>query len=339
MIRVGSRSAERGGEDQAEDRAGDRRAGSGERRRAGDEDRHERWYLTDERDFLRRSLADADREHEAGDLSAEDHAALRARDTARLVEVEAELATLGPEEPAPASPRTAHSMDSNGTNGKTGDTNGKTGETPVRTSGTARLSVWRRVVFVAACLLVVTGGVILVVHFVQGRQPGQFSSGGVTLNQAQQIEQQLNQALTLNNNGNQGGALQLYNKVLTEDPSNPAALASAGYLQWNIGAASHVASLTKIGRAEVAKSVRVSPSYFEGHLFLGLIDENQDHDHKAAVGQFNDFLADNPPTAELSQVAPVVIGSYQAAGVPVPAAFSTSSPSTTTPSSTSTSTP
>ncbi len=49
-------------------------------RRAGDE----RWYLTDERDFLQRSLADADREREAGDLSDEDHAVLVTRDSAAI---------------------------------------------------------------------------------------------------------------------------------------------------------------------------------------------------------------------------------------------------------------
>jgi Tfp pilus assembly protein PilF len=185
----------------------------------------------------------------------------------------------------------------------------------------------------------VTGVVILVVHSVQGREPGQFSSGSVTLGQAQQIEQQLSQALTLNNRGNQAGALQLYDKVLSEDPTNPAALAYAGYLQWNVGAASDVTSLTRIGRAEVAKSVRVSPSYYEGHLFLGLIDENQDHNDAAAVAQFNDFLADNPPAAELPQVAPLVTGAYQAAGVPVPQALTASSASTTTPNSTPTTTP
>ncbi len=56
----------------------------------------ERWYLTDEQDFLRRSLDDARREHEAGDLSDEDYDVLVTRDTARLAEVEAELAALGP---------------------------------------------------------------------------------------------------------------------------------------------------------------------------------------------------------------------------------------------------
>jgi hypothetical protein len=317
VIRVGPRPAERGGEDRTQRRG---------ERRAGEEDRDERWYLTDERDFLRRSIADADRERAAGDLSDDDHALLRARDATRLVEVEAELATLGPEEPVPAPTRSTVAT-------------GTTGEAVVERDASSRLPVWRRMIFVVACLLIVTGGVILVVHAVQGRQPGQFSSGGVTLNQAQQIEQQLSQALALNNRGDQAGALQLYDKVLSEDPSNPAALAYAGYLQWNVGAASHVTSLMTIGRAEVAKAVQVSPSYFEGHLFLGLIDENQDHDHAAAVVQFNDFLADSPPAAELSQVAPLVIGAYQADGVPVPPALTAASTSNPAPTTTPTTTP
>ncbi|HXN60543.1 MAG TPA: hypothetical protein VN886_08830, partial [Acidimicrobiales bacterium] len=49
----------------------------------------ERWFLADEREFLRRSLDDAEREHDAGDLSDDDHALLVARDRARLAEVEA----------------------------------------------------------------------------------------------------------------------------------------------------------------------------------------------------------------------------------------------------------
>ena len=62
--------------------------------------RDERWHLADEREFLRRSLDDAAREHEAGDLSDEDHAVLVARDSARLAEVEVELAALAAD-PAP----------------------------------------------------------------------------------------------------------------------------------------------------------------------------------------------------------------------------------------------
>ena len=277
----------------------------------GPSDRDERWYLTDERDFLRRSLEDAAREHEAGDLSDEDHALLVARDSSRLAEVEEELAALAPA-PAAASLRQEPAAE------------------PPASPLRARLPLWRRVGIVVACLCIVGGGVILVVHFVQARQPGQASSGSVSLSQAQLIEQQLQQALTLNNNGKTVGALELYDKVLSEDPSNPAALAYAGYLQWNDGSAAHVASLVKIGRSEIETAVTDSPSYFQGHLFYGLVLENQDHNHAAAVAQFNDFLADDPPTAELPRVASLVAGAYQAAGTPLPAAF-TSSTSTSAP--------
>ncbi len=272
--------------------------GSADVERRDHHERDDRWYLTDEREFLRRSLDDADREHDAGDLSDGDHAVLVARDSTRLAEVEAELAALEPEPTATEPPQAF-------------------GEPERRP-----LPLWRRIGIAAACLLIAGGVVILVVHFVQARQPGQASSGSVSLPQAQLIEQQLQQALALNNEGSTEAAIGLYDKVLAEDPSNPAALAYAGYLQWNVGSSAHVASLVKIGRAEIETSVKDSPSYYQGHLFYGLVLENQDHNDAAAVTQFNDFLADDPPSAEPSQVAALVAGAYQGAGVPVPAAFS-----------------
>jgi hypothetical protein len=39
--------------------------------------------------------------------------------------------------------------------------------------------------------------------------------------------------------------------------------------------------------------------------------------------QFNDFVADGPPPAELPQAAPLVGPAYQAARLPLPAAFTT----------------
>ena len=58
-----------------------------ERSDSGDE----RWYLNDEREFLLRSIDDAERERDAGDLSDADYDVLTARDRARLAEVEAKL--------------------------------------------------------------------------------------------------------------------------------------------------------------------------------------------------------------------------------------------------------
>jgi hypothetical protein len=278
--------------------------------------RDERWYLADEVDFLRRSLEDARREHDAGDLSDEDYDLLVARDSSRLAEVEAELADLGPE-PSEDEPPTKAAADD---------------ATDTADAVLPPMAMWRRVGIVVSCLFIVTGIVILVAHFVQGRQPGQASSGRISVSQAQQIEQQLQQADALDGAGgakNEQAALVIFNDVLAEDPSNPAALASAGWLMWNLGTASHVAAYTEDGRAEVTRSISVSPTYYQAHLYLGLILANQDHNNAAAVVQFDQFLADDPPTGELPVVAPELQPSYVAVGKPVPAALAIA-PSTTT---------
>jgi tetratricopeptide (TPR) repeat protein len=267
----------------------------------------ERWYLTDEREFLERSLADADRERDAGDLSPEDHAVLVARDRARLTEVEEELAAL--DAAAPVASEAARSEPA--------------------AAERAPMPWWRRLGIAGASLCIAAGAAILVTHYVQARQPGQASSGSVTVSQAQLIEQQLVQADTLDQQGSTKAALVLYDKVLSEDPSNPHALASAGFLQWNVGSTASVPSLTRIGRSEIETAIRNSPSYGQAHLFYGLVLENQDHNHAAAVAQFNDFLNDAPPVAELAQAAPLVSGAYKAAGVPLPAPFSTTTTTTT----------
>ena len=281
------------------------------------EPRDERWYLTDEREFLQRSLSDADREREAGDLSSEDHAVLVARDTARLADVEDELATL--DVSSSASPTSSKSSAAE-----------RAGRSQPAQSERAPMPLWRKLGIVGSCLLIAAGAVILVVHSVQARQPGQASSGSVTLSQAQLIEQQLGQATTLDQQGSTKAALELYNKVLSEDPSNPAALAYAGFLQWNVGTTAQVASLVRIGRAEIETAIKNAPTYFQAHLFYGLVLANQDHNDAAAVAQFNDFLADGPPAAELAQAAPLVSGAYKAAGVALPSQFSTGSTTTTT---------
>jgi tetratricopeptide (TPR) repeat protein len=278
----------------------------------------ERWFLTDQREFLLRSLEDAAREHEAGDLSDEDHAVLVTRDSARLAEVEAELAALGPVTAALRSP--------DGEGAEPGDGDGA----PEVPATRAPMALWRKLAIVVCCLLIVLGAVLLLTHFLHSAQPGQPLSGSVTQSQQQQIEQQLNEALQANNRGDVGTALNLYDQVLSEDPSDPNALAYAGYLQWNIGSKSHVANLVKIGRAEIEKAVHVSPSNPEGHLFYGLVLANQDHDDAAAVEQFNDYLADGPPVAQTSKVSADVAPSYQAVGQPLPPAFSAKAPSTKT---------
>ena len=269
----------------------------------------DRWFLTDEQEFLLRSLDDAESEHDAGDLSDADYEVLVTRDRQRLVEVVRALSAIGPAAPdearAPSPP-----------------------ETPPP-PGTRR-NEWRRIGIVAACFLIVAGVVILVAHAVSPRLPGQSISGGITVSKEQLIEQQLSQALTLNNGGKVLEALQLYNKVLHEDPDDPDALAAVGFLEWNYGTEGDSPTLKAEGRKEEEKAIRVAPTFYGGHLFLGLILLNQDHAPAAAVKQFNDFLADHPSAGEVQSVAALVRGAYTEAGVPVPAALTAGGATTTT---------
>jgi tetratricopeptide (TPR) repeat protein len=287
----------------------------------------ERWFLTDQREFLERSLDDAAREREAGDLSDEDYAVLRARDSARLAEVEAELAALGPV----STPAQSGEVEDPG--------HAEPGGALEAGATRAPMAPWRKVGVVVSCLLILLGVGLLLNHVLQPAQAGQPLSGSITQSRQQLIAQQLNQALAANNSGDVGTALSLYDKVLTEAPSNANALAYAGYLQWSIGAKSHVANLVKIGRAEIEKALQVAPTNYEAHLFDGLVLANQDHDYAAAVAQFNAYLADNPPIGQLPQAAADAAPSYKAVGQALPMDFVDALPATTTTTTTATSVP
>jgi hypothetical protein len=277
----------------------------------GDPD-HDRWFLDDQREFLLRSLDDAAREHEAGDLAPADYDVLRRRDEARLAEVEAELAALGPAPPDPVVPEWEHER--------------------VPRSRRAR---WRLVGIVATSLLIVIGAGILVNHAVNPALPGQPVSGSITQSKETQIETELQEAAALNNNGNAVAALQLYDRVLAEDPDDPVALAASGWVEWNVGERGRSATLMRSGRRAEQKSIRLAPTYYAGHLFYGLILFNQDDNTTGAITQFTKFLVEGPPKAELTSVAPLVASAYTAANVPLPTALSAVIPTTTTTTSTS----
>jgi tetratricopeptide (TPR) repeat protein len=260
---------------------------------------HERWLLNDERQFLLRSIDDAERELQAGDLSRDDYDVLFLRDRKRLAEVEAELAALGPlpqsETKAVASEREA--------------------------SPSRRFGPWRKSGIVAACLLIVTGLVILVNHAVNPSLPGQPVSGSITESKVELIEQELADAATYNNSGNGIQALKLYDRVLTQDPTDPNALAASGWLEWNYGEAGRSASAMQAGRRSEQKAIELAPTYYAGHLFYGLILLTQDHNVTGAIAQFTKFLAESPPNAELVSVASLVASGYAQAKEPLPAAL------------------
>ena len=184
-----------------------------------------------------------------------------------------------------------------------------------------RYGTWSRVGIVVACLFIVAGAVILVDHAVSPAAPGQAPSGSVTVSKEQQIEDQLAAAAVLTDDGEGQQALELYNKVLTEDPDDPIALAAGGWLEWNAGVAGKSAAAEQAGRQSEEKAVRVGPSFYGGHLYLGLILLDQDDNAPGAVTQFTKFLADGPSKAEMTSVASQIAPAWTQLHEPLPAAL------------------
>ena len=255
------------------------------------------WRLRDEEQFLVRSLEDAEREREAGDLSEEDFGLLVARDRARLAEVRRLLAEASSE---PLRPKPVGD----------GDRVGR---------ATAPAKPRRRRWWLAAMgvVLVVAGLVLLVLDLVSPRLPGQTATGGVSLNADQKVERQLAQAAVLVEQHKLQSALRVYDTVLTEDPRQPEALAQWGWLEWGIGERTHDAKLAQAGGAFVDEALRVDPRFTAAHLYLGTIDEAGGDDAAAAV-QYGQFLAAHPPAVLVRDSRLVIEKAYQALGRPVP---------------------
>jgi hypothetical protein len=259
-------------------------------------DLDQRWQLADLREFLLRSLHDAEVEHEAGDLSEDDYQMLVTRDQARLSTVESELAQLAALEISEPS-------------------------VPDPTDGVLKRRPWRPRRWVGVSLAVaavISGLVLLVVDHDSSQLPGQTFDGTVTLNSDQQVQRELSQAATLVQQNHVVDALQLYRQILKSHPDEPEALAEAGWIEWQAGQEASDVALMNTGASLVQKAVRFEPSLGGAHLFLGIIDLRQDHDAKSAVVQFQLFFASHPANGLIVSAAPSIQQAYAQADVALP---------------------
>jgi len=282
--------------------------------------------LEERRRFLRLSLADADAEYLAGDLSDKDYLALRHRDLLRLAALEVrtdEVDGAGAVRPAGDVIVADDPVDAGGSapsgrhSGATEEPapTDPTGGAAASTSRRGRRSRWYLGGAVAAFGAALVVGVSL---FATDRLPGQTPTGSVSLSQDQQVAQSLAQAAALENQGQDGQAAQLYQSVLDGHPGNEVALAQLGWLEYRTGRSGGSASLVGDARAKLNRAVRLAPGDFAARLYLGTVLWQQDGNAPAAVEQYRRFLADGPPPTIVNQAAPVVRQAYQAAGLPLP---------------------
>jgi cytochrome c-type biogenesis protein CcmH len=282
------------------------------------------------RRFLTQSLADADAEYLAGDLSDQDYLALRQRDMVRLAALDARApvaAGVGGTTTVTAAGSSlaveeredeATSVDGAGAAASDGVAGSLTAEpaTPTARRPRLRRSTWFLVI---GCACLAAALIVAVISFASNRTPGQSITGTFAQSPTQQIEETLAQAATDENQGEAGQAAQLYQSVLDKHPDNEVALAQLGWLEYQTGAQGNSASLIADARAKLDRSVALDPGDYAARLYLGTLLLQRDGNAAGAVAQYQRFLADSPPAALLAQAAPEIRAAYTQAGEPVPA--------------------
>ena len=253
--------------------------------------------LEDERDFLLRSLEDLEREHRAGDLAGEDYRALRDSYTARTAAVLRALDAHG-------------DVSGDVSEGRRDDAAITQREKQERNPRS------RRKVFIAivgAVVVFVVIGVVLVVTQSGTRLPGETVSGSVSLSAGRSVQRTLDQAETLEQQGNADEALKLYRQVLASEPDNAEALSEAGWLEFQAGVEAKSATLLTDGQREEQGAEKAAPSTPVPHLYLGsmfLVDGEP----AQAVTQYALFVSDGPTATELTEAKPFIDKAYAEVG-------------------------
>jgi cytochrome c-type biogenesis protein CcmH len=296
------------------------------RRNGGEEKRgHEREgaearspeELAERRAFLERSLADADAEYLAGDLSDRDYLGLRRRDMARLAALERPVPTTPAEGSVAVAERAAPGLDRRPERSSDGEA--PSGRDPATRRG--KRSWW----FLAGAVLAFGAAlVVAVTQLSSSRLPGQTPTGSVSLAAPQQVQETLAQAATEEGDGQVTQAASLYHEVLAAHPDNEVALAQLGWIEFEAAHPTGDRALLSDARAKLRRAVQLDPGDDAAHLYLGTLLFEQDASASAAVAQFTQFLDDQPPAALVAQAAPVLRPAYAAAGVPLPPQVPTS---------------
>jgi cytochrome c-type biogenesis protein CcmH len=270
------------------------------------------------RRFLTRSLADADAEYLAGDLSDKDYLALRHRDMVRLAALEPDTQEPMPGRVRPSATtsiitedREETPVDGQPANDGVGAVDDPTAERKSR----SRRSRW----FLGGAVAAFGASLVMVVFlFASSRQPGQSATGSFAQTPQQQIEETLAEAASSENQGDAGQAATLYQSVLDKHPDNEVALAQLGWLEYETSRQGNATSLIGDARAKLDRAVQLNPHDYAVRLYLGTILLQQDGNAAGAVEQYRLFLADSPPAALVGQAATQIRQAYQKDGLPVP---------------------
>jgi tetratricopeptide (TPR) repeat protein len=225
--------------------------------------------LMDEIALREASLADAQRELAAGELTALQAATIEARETLALTRVREELSELK-----------AHGGRS--------------------TSSRRR----RRWLLVLGLLCILVAIVVVLWHSLELRQAGNSVTGNVSLGSQQEVTQLLTEAQADIANGNVVTALSAYSQVLSLSPRNVTALTQSGWLDFSAGSSDTDPTLVALGIKDLREAIDYSPKNCAARLYYAIVADSTPGNEALAKSQFRVFLALNPSKGQLAIARP-----------------------------------
>ncbi|HTT58907.1 MAG TPA: hypothetical protein VMF33_02565, partial [Acidimicrobiales bacterium] len=216
------------------------------------------------------SLADAQRELAAGELTPLQAATIEAREELALSRLRQELSNLS----TPSAARNPHR----------------------RTS---------LLVLAIICVLVVV--VVVIYSSLSLRQSGGQITGNVSLSGAQQVTQDLNDAQSDVADGNVSAALQAYQNVLALSPKNVAALTETGWLDFSAGSSATNPTLVSIGVRDLREAITYGPQDPAPRLYYAIVADSTPGNKALAKTEFKLFLDLHPSSAQLAVARPFLL--------------------------------
>jgi tetratricopeptide (TPR) repeat protein len=267
-----------------------------------------------ERDFLLRSLQDLDEEHRLGDVSDEDYARLHDSYTARAADVLRAIGATG--QSAIRASAQDEGLDETKTADKVGHEAKETGSTR---ASTTKVVTRNRGFLIGGVLSVLAGIVVaLVVANTSARLPGDTATGsGPSLSIQQTEAREITQGEVLEEEGQYPEALQVFQKVITQDPVNAVALSEVGWLEFEAGTQGSSRVSLQEGQSTEERAVSVDPGLPAGHAYLGSMYFFEGNPTLAVI-QYSQFIADRPTASELDPFLPDMKKAFEMAKKPMP---------------------
>lgn len=225
--------------------------------------------LRDEIALREASLADAAKEHAAGELSDRQFDAITQRERTALDSARLELSEH--------------------------ETNG-----PVAVRRRIRRTRW--LVVAVVCFAIVLGYALF--SSTSTRQLGNSGDGSISLTQSQLIARLLVEGEDEVASGQVVTALDAYQKVLTLDPKNVTALTETGWLDFTAGSAAKKANVVELGIKDLEKAIAAAPRNPAPRLYFAIVADSTPGNQKVATNEFKVFLRLNPSVGQLAIAGP-----------------------------------